>query len=62
MKVVSFPESLRGKWVAYKIEDRLKILDYDDSLDRLLERLKVRGVDLRFIQLDYIPEEEVVFL
>ena len=61
-RVVSLPESLRGKWVAYKLNDEVRIVDYDEDFERLLEKLRRRGVDVRFVQVDYVPDEDVVFL
>ena len=61
-RVVSLPESLRGKWVAYKLNDEVKIVDYDEDFEKLLEKLRRRGVDVRFVQVDYVPDEDVVFL
>lgn len=61
-KIVSLPESLRGKWVAYRLNKEIKVIDYDEDFERLLERLRKKGVDVRFVQVDYVPEEDVVFL
>jgi len=61
-RIVSLPESLRGKWVAYRLNEEVQVIDYDDNFDRLLERLQKRGVDTRFIQIDYVSDEDVVFL
>ena len=61
-RVVEFPEMLRGKWVAYRLNEKLQVIDYDNDLEKLLERLREKGIDVRFIQVDYIPDEDVVFL
>jgi hypothetical protein len=61
-RVVSFPESLRGKWVAYRLNKEMQIIDYDDDFEKLLKKLQKKGVDARFIQIDYVPDEDVVFV
>jgi len=61
-KVVSLPDTLRGKWVAYKLDKDIHIIDYDEDFETLLEKLRKKGVDVRFVQVDYVPDEDVVFL
>jgi len=61
-RVVSLPEELRGKWVAYKLNRDIQVIDYDDDFEKLLARLRSKGLDVRFIQVDYVPDEDVVFL
>lgn len=61
-RVVSFPEELRGKWVAYKLNREIQVIDYDEDFEKLLARLRSKGLDVRFIQVDYVPDEDVVFL
>ena len=61
-RVISFPENLRGKWVAYKLNKDIKVIDYDEDFEKLLEKLRSKGIDVRFVQVDYVPDEDVVFL
>jgi DNA-binding sugar fermentation-stimulating protein len=61
--VIEFPFNLRGRFVAYCIVGgRVKIIDIDNDFGHLLRKLKRKGVDVRFVQVDYIPEEDVVYL
>ena len=62
VRVVSFPEELRGKWVAYRLNRDIQVIDYDEDFEKLLARLRSKGLDVRFIQVDYVPDEDVVFL
>ena len=61
-RVVSLPELLRGKWVAYKLDKDIHIIDYDEDFETLLEKLRKKGVDVRFVYIDYVPDEEIVYL
>ncbi len=61
-RVVELPREYRGKFIAYKLDDHLEVIDSDEDLERLLEKLRRRGLDPRYIHVDYVPEEEVVYL
>ena len=60
--VVVLPEALRGRWVAYRLDKGVRVIDCDEDFWGLLERLRRRGVDARFVQIDYVPGEDVVFI
>ena len=58
------PAYLRGRWVAWRLGSGLEVevLDHDVDLEMLLERLKERGIDVRFVYVDYIPDEDVIYI
>ena len=62
---ISFSEKLRGQFVAYRLNTKectIKIIDSDEDFQKLLMKLKRAGVDPRFVFIDYVPEEEVIYL
>lgn len=61
--VISMPAEYRGKFVAYRIEKRrVKIIDSSEDFEKLLQKLKERGFDPRFVLIDYVPEEDIIYL
>ena len=59
---VELPRRYRGKFVAYRLDGGLDIVDADEDFERLLEKLRRRGLDPRYVYVDYVPEEEVVWV
>ena len=45
-----------GKFIARR---GLEVIDYADELEELLEKLRRRGIDPRYVVIDYVPEEPV---
>lgn len=61
--VLAFPEELRGRWVAYRIEGgEVVVIGTGDGLEELLGELRRRGIDPRFVLVDYVPDEDVELL
>lgn len=60
---MELPRELRGLWVAYRIEgNRVRVVERAATLEGLLARLRERGIDARFVFVDYVPDEDVELL
>lgn len=60
---MELPRELRGLWVAYRIEGgRVRVVEQAATLEELLARLRERGIDARFVFVDYVPDEDVELL
>jgi len=56
---LSVYEDYAGKLVA-RMDDR--IIESASTLEELLSKLKKKGIDPRYVLIDYIPEEPLYYL
>ncbi|MEB2835670.1 MAG: DUF5678 domain-containing protein [Desulfurococcales archaeon] len=57
--VIRLPKEYRGKFIA-RLDD--KIVAVGDSIKEVKEALRRRGIDPRYAVIDYVPEEDVIFI
>ena len=58
-EAIVYPKEYKGKFVARRGN---KLLDADEDLERLLGRLKRKGVDVREVVIDYVPAEDEILI
>ena len=60
---IEFPPTLAGKFVAYRVENgELIVIATGDDVEEVIEKVKEKGKDPKFVQIEYVPEEEVIYL
>ena len=60
---VHIPEKYRGKYIAYKITKKgLDVKAVADDFYELLKKLEEKGIDKRFVMIEYVPEEDVIYI
>jgi len=48
-----------GKFIARK---DLEVLEVADDFEELLDKLRSKGIDPRYVIIDYVPEEPIYYL
>ena len=57
--VITLPEEYAGKFVA-RVRDR--VIAVGNTMEEVLEKVKEKGYDPRFVIVDYVPDEDIVFI